>query len=389
MPPPRAKNPKKGGRLCQNKVLTLQLIHNTINIIRLKKAHGAGAKVQHARNLAPKRRYCMKVMARTESPPDESRPAREVPALYLQHSLISHLLAAQNLDGGWGYHAGASSAVEPSSWALMALSTVSGKPGLPQAADRGFRWLSGSQLPDGSWPPFPGQLQGCWATSLACGACSVYVARLPGACETPLSRGLEWLCCAVPGEGSWRSLLRFRLSPSCRLGAPSAYGWSWTQNTSSWVEPTAYALLALRAAPATLLPAKAKDRIERAERFLFDGRCRDAGWDVGNPPDAGIDRTPQTEPTAWALMALSNYANRADVKEGIEWLETKIPLLKGLAKRAVVQLCFQAYGRAAALLLSETWTLEELPLEDILAASWMTLAASGSWQAPTPFLKGN
>jgi len=307
----------------------------------------------------------------------------------LQQPLISFLIEAQNPDGGWGYHARASSAVEPSAWALLALSTAFDRPELPQVVDRGLRWLSETQLPDGSWPSFVGQNQGCWTTSVACGVCSVYLAQSPEYCEVSLSCGLDWLCRSVPGEGSWQSRIRFRLKPSSRPGAPGAYGWSWTRSTSSWVEPTAYALLALRAAPSALLPQRAKARIERAEQFLFEARCRRAGWDVGNPSGPGTNRTPQAEPTAWALIALSHHAERADVQEAVEWLESQVAQLKGLATRAAVQLCLQAYGRVNALLPEDPLAFERPRLPDVLTASWMALAASGSSQGLTVFLKGN
>ena len=334
------------------------------------------------------KRHCPKVMAKIQSPIFEGCPAGETPPLRLQTHLTALLLSVQHPDGGWGYRLGSSSsAVEPTSWALMALSTVAKQAGSPKAADRGLCWLSGSQLADGSWPQFPGQIQGCWATSLACRAHSVYSARQPEFCEIPLARGLEWLCNSAPGEDSWRSRLRFRLTPSSSSRASGAYGWSWTKNTSSWVEPTAHALLALRAAPSAFLPKRAKARIARAERFLYTRRCPHEGWDVGNPSGDGFARTPQEECTAWALMALSSHADRTDVKSGIDWLESRAPFLKGWARRAVVQLCLQAYGRAADLLPSDPWTIGES--QGILAASWMALAADGSWPASAASLEGN
>ncbi|MGH9357016.1 MAG: hypothetical protein ACRD10_12865 [Terriglobia bacterium] len=318
----------------------------------------------------------------------EGRLASGTPPLRLQTYLTSFLLSTQRPDGGWGYRAGSlASAVEPTSWALKALSAVAGQTKPAQSAARGLCWLSGSQLADGSWPQFPGQTQGCWTASLACGAYSAFLARSPESCEIPLARGLEWLCNSTPGENSWRSRVRFRLRPTSSPRTPGVYGWSWTKNTSSWVEPTAHALLALRAAPSAFLPKRAKGRIARAERFLFTRRCREEGWDVGNPPCDGIGRTPQPECTAWALMALSNYADRTDVKDSIDWLESRAPLLKGWATRSVVQICLQAYGRAADLLPGEPWGVGES--QDTLAASWMTLAADGSWPASTAYLEGN
>ena len=60
---------------------------------------------------------------------------------------------AQNADGGWGFHVGSQSRVEPTCWALQALMDSS-CPEVPQGADRGFQFLRAAQLADGSWPFF-------------------------------------------------------------------------------------------------------------------------------------------------------------------------------------------------------------------------------------------
>src|SRR5579875_105522 len=307
----------------------------------------------------------------------------------LQQPLISLLLEAQNPDGGWGYRVRASSAVEPSAWAMLALSTAFDRPELSQALDSGLRWLSATQLPDGSWPSFVGQCYGVWTTSVACGVCSVFLVQSPQYCEVSLVRGLDWLCRSVPGEGSWQSRIRFRLMPSNRLCAPGAYGWTWTRNKSRWVEPTAYALLVLRSAPPALLPGRAQARIERAERFLFDTRCHRGGWDLGDPPSPEADRMPQAWPTAWALMALSHHAERADVQEAVAWLESQAAQNKGLATRAATELCLQAYGRANGLLPDAPLAFEPPGFPDILTASWTALAVGSARQNHSVFLEGN
>ena len=50
---------------------------------------------------------------------------------------------------------------------------------------------------------------------------------------------------------------------------PNLRGWPWTTGASSWVEPTAYALLALKSF-APKLPWGARARIEEGERLVYD-----------------------------------------------------------------------------------------------------------------------
>lgn len=301
------------------------------------------------------------------------KPSYEAPS-----PALSFLLAAQNADGGWGYLVGARSAVEPSSWALVALSFAPDADKWLPMAERGLHWLRKAQLPDGSWPSFLGQTRGCWATSLACGACSVYSRLLPEICQEPLAGGLNWLCLSVPAEALWKSRVQFWLHG--RHHQARQYGWSWTPNTSSWVEPTAYALLALQATPAKRLPKQATNRLACGDAFLLERQCPGGGWDTGNPPCPGTVRTAQVEPTAWALLALLHDSNRDEIHQGLQWLASRASEPTGLAAKAVAELCLRAYGRRSEQDFDVPATFESSPLPNVQAASWLALAERGSWR---------
>ena len=102
-----------------------------------------------------------------------------------------------------------------------------------------------AQLEDGSWPALPGQPTGCWVTSLA-----ARLLRLEGSSPEAVNRGIEWVLNSWPAEGGvW-----WRIKNSIYRNADSKQdlslrGWNWTPGTASWVEPTAHALLLLRALP--------------------------------------------------------------------------------------------------------------------------------------------
>src|SRR5258706_177994 len=74
----------------------------------------------------------------------------------------------------------------------------------------------------------------------------------------------------------------------------------------SWVEPTAYALIALK----KLRPVQGDGRSDRsiaeAERMLYDRACAEGGWNYGNSTAYGVELPPYLETTALALLALQD-----------------------------------------------------------------------------------
>src|SRR5258707_14139278 len=85
----------------------------------------------------------------------------------LGDEFISLLKTLQNADGGWGFHAGEPSRVEPTSWAMRALFDQS----QVQPAEnyrKAVGYLQNAQVADGSWPACAEMTAGSWITSLAC-----------------------------------------------------------------------------------------------------------------------------------------------------------------------------------------------------------------------------
>jgi len=203
---------------------------------------------------------------------------------------LDFLLANQAADGSWGYRLGAPGAVEPTAWALVAVVGASAAADAPTThhGQSAIRWLLATQLPDGAWPAFRGQREGCWVASLAVRALYLAGAGMPSDLEcgpapagplsgseasfrptrasevarferqsvdrrTALQRGLNWLLDDWPAEGSLGWRLRRALAAWASGGATSPVrqdhslrGWSWTPGTASWVEPTAQMLITLR-----------------------------------------------------------------------------------------------------------------------------------------------
>jgi Prenyltransferase and squalene oxidase repeat len=299
---------------------------------------------------------------------------------------LPYLRAAQNPDGGWGFRSGAQSRVEPTAWALIALDqafSARAAGAEAGASQRGLRYLADSQLVDGSWPSAPGQGRGAWVTSLACWA---FLSANEN--RAALARGLNWLAAEKPGDaGTWFRFIRgFKTNKKVSSQNDALWGWSWTTGTASWVEPTAYALLVLRAAPQDLAPSQAASRLKLAEAMLFDRMCPGGGWNCGNPMVYGVAGEPQVSTTVWALLALREHTDRNEVQQSLAWLEKNWSSIQSPASLALTQIGLNAFDRGNPTFTS---TIERLYEPDAIAwnvpvAAWAALAASGRkfWSQP-------
>ncbi len=139
----------------------------------------------------------------------------------------------------------------------------------------------------------------------------------------PCERGLDWLLEAWPAEGTlwWRLRQSFISLPRWLARTARCAAGIGRPGTASWVEPTAHALLFLRSLPPELLPPQAAKRRQLAERMLFDRMCPGGGWNSGNPLVYGVAGVPRIGPTAWALLALRDHSERAEIQMSLAWLE--------------------------------------------------------------------
>jgi hypothetical protein len=120
-------------------------------------------------------------------------------------------------------------------------------------------------------------------------------------------------------------------------------GWSWVDGTFSWVEPTSYALLALKAAG-----IRKHDRILEAERLLCDRVCSDGGWNYGNPQVRNIDLPSMAPTTALAAMALQGFPSAGSiVNRALAFLEREAPAHPSTLALSWSISCTSIYGRSA------------------------------------------
>jgi hypothetical protein len=70
---------------------------------------------------------------------------------------------------------------------------------------------------------------------------------------------------------------------------PAKFGWSWASGTTSWVIPTAFALVALQQARqrGDNKTAQLTERVNLGTSMLLDRMCPGGGWNSGN--GVGLD----------------------------------------------------------------------------------------------------
>jgi hypothetical protein len=212
-------------------------------------------------------------------------------------SRIAFLLKAQNSDGGWGYFPGQRSWLEPTAWAMLALTNR--KEG-GRSVESAFELIRLWQFSEGGCRPCQDVNAANWTTALW-----VTLHCVHGTLDTRLARAVEWMLESRGAEGSLiRRGIRWVTGEKDSFNA--AYcGWSWWPGTSSWLEPTVHGLVALnKVAAAGIGGAAVRRRAREAERMLLDRRCADGAWNYGVREALGHPLPSYPETTALALLAL-------------------------------------------------------------------------------------
>jgi hypothetical protein len=254
------------------------------------------------------------------------------------------LVASQNSDGGWGAHIGRASSTEITALATLALGGLERLDARTSAA-HGVRWLATRQHDDGAWPVSARVDESSWATALA-------VLALDALGQEPAAavRGARWLLRRMPRTTGLVTSLVHRWAQNTvavRLN-PDLKGWAWTADTASFVEPTCYVLLALKRLRRHLPGTAAVERIDEAERMIYDRMCRDGGWNYGNSAVLEAELWPYADVTALALLALAEHRQHEANQRSLRALRAMLQRVDSGLALAWATLCFSAYGEDVA-----------------------------------------
>ena len=226
------------------------------------------------------------------------------------------LITLQNPDGGWGATRDRRSNTEATSLAVSALHSLGEESGKDRVI-RGALWLTERQNPNGSWRLNDVATAGSWTTALAIIALSAFPEQQKRALDAS-----RWL---LTQEGSKPGILAELIlwatgkSNVNRLNN-DLIGWSWVPNSFSWVEPTSYALTALKKVRSSLTAEAVNERIQQGEAMIYDRMCKGGGWNYGNSKVLDYALWPYPDTTAVALIALQDRAGDQANQESLQAL---------------------------------------------------------------------
>jgi len=263
----------------------------------------------------------------------------EKPALVAAHHLstgtcVVELDSVANTDGGWPYYRGKSSRAEPTSWGLLAESAAGRRrAGTPQFF--GTRKKINGLFVD---PPAPCANVASHAMALLAlfhlGGGTATATVVDAAAALVRERAIK-----IPYERQYYQNNRLQ-------------AWGWCPGTFSWVEPSSWAVLALKkviAAPSTPVPlrAAAQSRIKEAERVLLNRAVITGGWNYGNANMHGRQLHAHVPTTAIALLALQDRRSEPAVRRGFEFLRAHRSAESTALALALASICLRIYGEPA------------------------------------------
>ncbi|MBN1341191.1 MAG: hypothetical protein JXQ73_00850 [Phycisphaerae bacterium] len=176
----------------------------------------------------------------------------------------------------------------------------------PDRWQQGLAWLAGVAAKDGSVPITSAVPSAAWPTAIAALAWLRAGRQLGHTYNAHVERALAWLL-ALKG-------LIIQPDPTVYGHDTTLQGWPWIAETHSWVEPTAYAILALRAAGKADHP-----RVREGVKLLLDRALPGGGWNYGNKRILANELRPFPATTGIALAALAPEPVGEQLKPSIDY----------------------------------------------------------------------
>ena len=226
----------------------------------------------------------------------------------LQMASEAALLPLALPGGGFSSKPGGPFQVDSTAWGILAL-TVCG--GSAELLDQSRHLLMLEQLADGRICVNNTHPASYWPTALA-----ILAWQDSQSCREAQQRAVRFL---LETTG-----FHFPRESDAPLAHDSLLkGWPWVGDTHSWVEPTAMAMMALRATG-----YGHHDRVREAVHMLLNRQLPHGGWNYGNTRVFGKELHPMPESTGAALTGLAGIVDREAVLPSLTYLRNEVARLR-------------------------------------------------------------
>jgi uncharacterized protein (DUF362 family) len=222
------------------------------------------------------------------------------------NDLLQELARLAHADGGWGYQPAQPAHLEPTCLALLALRPQADR--FADAVAGGRAFLQQCRQQDGGYRLGRGREAAVWGTALALFTEANF--RDSGD-RTPDETASVAFLLGVKGRVLTDDP---EIADMCDIDMRLA-GWPWATNNFSWVEPTAWACLALRR-----LGQGEHTRVVEGEKLLLDRAFDEGGVNYGNRRILGRMTEPIPGPTALLLIVLQDRRDEPRVRTAVDYL---------------------------------------------------------------------
>jgi hypothetical protein len=220
------------------------------------------------------------------------------------NSCVEELKKRSLTDGGFASSVKGGYRPDSTAWAVIALSAA----GIDdQMIHLARSRLVSDQQKDGRIPVSPSHPEAFWPTSVV-----ILAWQGSPVHREPQSLAVKFLLDTTGAH--WPK------DPDAAMAHDTSIkGWSWIENTHSWVDPTALSLQALK-----VTGYEKHQRSAEAVRMLLDRQLPRGGWNCGNTMVFGKTLRPMPDSTGIALDALFGMVPLEKIRDSIGYLKNRI-----------------------------------------------------------------
>lgn len=214
----------------------------------------------------------------------------------------------------WPYSPGGDASLESTSWCAIALRSNT------KIAEETWQYFKKTQLANGGWSTGINDQESDWTSNLVVLALRILAEQMELDTEKQafLRSGYHYLI-----NSRRQAYIEFLRWIFWLLKLPSNFpagrGWPFIPGTVMLVEPTAYALMAIK--PTKLVgDDTAKSVIPLAEEYIFSRYCKRGGWNYGENVRLTEQLPAYAVTTAQTVIALQDKKDDERVKTGLNFL---------------------------------------------------------------------